>query len=113
MIPPRDDIDHCNSNFLYCYLGDGYRGRDRGDDEGIPNDGETRVAYGIYPGGGAYDPAGTQAEETAIAEAAWDASSGVSQEAFVATTLETLNPITVNTTNLGGAGIFPMMTSFL
>jgi len=51
-----DDLLPCvNFNYDYCYIGDGYWGRDHGDDEGIPNDGVYRTAYGIYPGGGAYD----------------------------------------------------------
>tara|TARA_E500000318_G_scaffold111329_2_gene129547 strand:- start:3064 stop:4575 length:1512 start_codon:yes stop_codon:yes gene_type:complete len=41
--------------FQYCYLGDGYWGRDHADDEGIPNDGELRTTFGIYPVGGAFD----------------------------------------------------------
>ncbi len=47
----------CAGSPLYdfCYIGDGYWGRDHGDDEGIPNDGEERAAYGAYPAGGAYD----------------------------------------------------------
>lgn len=43
------------SNYSFCYIGDGYWGRDHGDDEGIPNDGIYRTAFGVYPGGGAYD----------------------------------------------------------
>jgi len=43
------------NNYNYCYIGEGYWGRDHGDDEGIPNDGIYRTAFGIYPGGGAYD----------------------------------------------------------
>ena len=33
----------------------GYWGRDHADDEGIPNDGVYRTAWGVYPAGGAYD----------------------------------------------------------
>lgn len=46
-----------DGDFQYCYVGDGYWGRDHADDEGIPNDGELRATYGIYPAGGAYDDA--------------------------------------------------------
>lgn len=44
-----------DSDFQYCYLGDGYWGRDHADDEGIPNDGVYRSTWGIYPAGGAFD----------------------------------------------------------
>lgn len=44
-----------DSDFQYCYLGDGYWGRDHADDEGIPNDGNSRTTFGIYPGGGKFD----------------------------------------------------------
>ncbi len=43
------------ANYDYCYVGNGYWGRDHADDEGLPNDGLKRTAYGIYPGGGAFD----------------------------------------------------------
>lgn len=51
------DLLPCDGNdkYEYCYVGEGYWGRDHGDDEGIPNDGTYRTAFGIYPGGGAYD----------------------------------------------------------
>lgn len=39
----------------YCYVGNAYWGRDHADNEGLPNDGLRRTAYGIYPGGGAFD----------------------------------------------------------
>lgn len=44
-----------NGTYDYCYVGNGYWGRDHGDNEGLPNDGLKRTAYGIYPGGGAFD----------------------------------------------------------
>jgi hypothetical protein len=71
----------CNGNaaYDYCYVGDGYWGRDHADDEGIPNDGAFRAAYGIYPGGGAFD--------------------------------QGLGGTTTTSTNLGGAGIHPMLTA--
>lgn len=109
--PPADDFDHCEASFAYCYLGGGYDGRDHGDDEGIENDGEQRVAYGIYPGGGAYDSAGTQAEETAIATANYVANPDETLEEFVARHLSTVNPSTVNSSNNGGAGVGPFVTA--
>lgn len=66
-----------DSDFQYCYLGDGYWGRDHADDEGIPNDGVYRTTWGIYPAGGAYD------------------------NGLGGSTLESIN--------LGGAGIQPMI----
>jgi len=67
------------SEYDYCYIGDGYWGRDHGDDEGIPNDGLYRTANGVYPGGGAFDDGVTNGPTTA-------------------------------TSNMGGAGIHPMLT---
>lgn len=110
--PDIEDIDHCDENFIFCYLGDGYIGRDRGDDEGIPNNGVTRTAYGIYPGGGAFDGAGTKEEETANAIAAFNnSSSTLTQDEFVANYLLTINPPTVSSSNNGGKGIFPILTA--
>ena len=109
--PIADDFDHCDDNFLYCYLGNGYDGRDHGDDEGIENDGEQRVAYGIYPGGGAYDSAGTQAEETAIATANYVPNAEVTLEEHITNHLSTVNPSTANSSNLAGAGIGPFLTA--
>ena len=56
-LDPDGDLLPCdgNADYNYCYLGNGYWGRDHADDEGIPNDGLYRTTYGIYPGGGAYD----------------------------------------------------------
>jgi hypothetical protein len=108
--PAAEDFDHCG-DFTYCYLGGGYDGRDHGDDEGIENDGEQRVAYGIYPSGGAYDAAGTQAEEIAIATANYDAGAGLTLDEHIAAELSSVNPNTANSTNLGGAGIGPFLTS--
>lgn len=109
--PPADDIDQCTAAFLYCYLGDGYDGRDHGDDEGIENDGESRVAYGIYPSGGAYDEAGTKTEETVVATASYDANSGLSLAEHITNHLLNVNPSTGSSSNLGGAGIGPILTA--
>ena len=56
-LDPGGDLLPCdgNSDYQYCYLGNGYWGRDHADDEGIPNDGVYRTAWGVYPAGGAYD----------------------------------------------------------
>ena len=43
---------------LYCYLTEGYWGRDHGNDEGIPPDGFKRTLMGVYPAGGAFDDGG-------------------------------------------------------
>jgi hypothetical protein len=39
----------------YCYLGNGYWGRDHGDGSGIPPDGNLRATVGLYPAGGDFD----------------------------------------------------------
>lgn len=46
---------HFNSDMPFCYVEDGYWGRDHGNDEGIPKDTFVRTAYGVYPAGGAFD----------------------------------------------------------
>lgn len=134
--PIDEDIDQCDANYLYCYLGNGYIGRDRGDDDGIPNNGVTRTAYGIYPGGGAYDEAGTQNEETIIggnnydalvaaatanydpitsditlAEHISNAVDNLTRPEFITRHLNTVNPNTTSSSNNGGEGIFPILTA--
>lgn len=44
-----------DSRYDYCYVGNLYWGRDHTDEAGIPNDGNLRSTWGIYPAGGAYD----------------------------------------------------------
>jgi len=41
--------------FTFCNLPNGYWGRDHGDDDGTPPDGQLRTTYGVYPAGGAFD----------------------------------------------------------
>lgn len=51
--------------FDFCYIGDFYWGRDHGDDQTRPADGELKATYGIYPGGGTFDAdQGIPANET-------------------------------------------------
>ncbi len=47
---------HYPSTVPYCY-GDirGFYGRDHGDDQGIPPDGQIRTLWGLYPAGGKFD----------------------------------------------------------
>lgn len=44
-----------NPNYDFCYVGNFYRGRDHGDDLGIPNDASRRTTFGLYPAGGKFD----------------------------------------------------------
>lgn len=78
-LDPNGDLLPCdgNTDYQYCYLGNGYWGRDHADDEGIPNDGVYRTAWGVYPAGGAFD------------------------DGLGGSTLESIN--------LGGAGIQPII----
>tara|TARA_R110000765_G_scaffold146856_3_gene249268 strand:- start:2242 stop:3909 length:1668 start_codon:yes stop_codon:yes gene_type:complete len=39
----------------FCYLPNGYWGRDHGDDDGTPPDGQLKTTYGVYPAGGEFD----------------------------------------------------------
>ncbi len=43
------------NNFTYCYLENGYWGRDHGDADGTPPDNFLRTASGVYPSAGLYD----------------------------------------------------------
>ena len=39
----------------YCYVGNGYWGRDHADDEGLAVVSHLNTVHGLYPGGGAFD----------------------------------------------------------
>jgi len=57
---PSATPDHyldCDPNMPYCVgsLDQGYYGRDHGNGNGIPPDGDIRTVYGVYPGGGKFD----------------------------------------------------------
>lgn len=41
--------------FTFCFLNNGYWGRDHGDTDGIPPDGLLRTTFGVYPAGGKFD----------------------------------------------------------
>lgn len=41
--------------FTFCYLGNGYWGRDHGDTDGLPPDGLLKTTFGVYPAGGKFD----------------------------------------------------------
>ena len=83
VIPTGDNLK-CDGKpqYTYCYLGDLYWTRDHGDEDGVPPDQLLRSTYGLYPVGGAFDDDSFKAVNT-------NAGAGA-----------------------GGAGIFPMMTSF-
>ncbi|MEP2058408.1 MAG: SusD/RagB family nutrient-binding outer membrane lipoprotein [Maribacter litoralis] len=40
---------------VFCNIGDGYWGRDHGDNDGVPPDGGLRTTWGVYPVGGLFD----------------------------------------------------------
>lgn len=46
---------HYAFNDPFCKIGDGYWGRDHGDDSGGPPDGNQITVWGLYPAGGKYD----------------------------------------------------------
>lgn len=64
-IPPNEELLNCslqsppqhytNGGFTFCYLPNGYWGRDHGDTEGTPPDGLLRTVFGTYPSGGKFD----------------------------------------------------------
>jgi len=50
--PPQHYID---GGFNFCFLNNGYWGRNHGDVDGIPPDGLLRAIIGVYPTGGMFD----------------------------------------------------------
>ena len=46
---------YISAGAVFCSLDNGYWGRDHGDEDGIPPDGQLRTAYGVYPVGGLFD----------------------------------------------------------
>ena len=46
---------HYPVNQPYCHVGDGYWGRDHGNNDGIPPDTDRRTVAGVYPAGGLFD----------------------------------------------------------
>ncbi len=46
---------HFNLSDVFCDAGNGYWGRDHGDNDGIPPDGGLRSTWGVYPIGGLLD----------------------------------------------------------
>lgn len=46
---------YVSGGFTFCYLPNGYWGRDHGDDDGTPPDGQLKTTYGVYPAGGEFD----------------------------------------------------------
>ncbi len=46
---------HYGSNQPFCHVGNGYWGRDHGNNDGIPPDGTRRTVAGVYPAGGLFD----------------------------------------------------------
>jgi hypothetical protein len=59
-------------NIDICYIGagtwgNGYWGRDHGDDTGIPNDAALRTVVGLYPAGGRFDNSRVQNASTSLA----------------------------------------------
>jgi len=51
--PNPTDIGYTSTP--YCIVGQGYWGRDHGNNEGIGPDGALRSTWGVYPAGGAFD----------------------------------------------------------
>ncbi len=46
---------HYTAGMVFCYVEDGYWGRDHGNAEGFPQDGLQKTAGGVYPYGGRFD----------------------------------------------------------
>lgn len=50
-----DRPNHFPNNMTFCWVNNGYWGRDHGDSGGIPPDGLRRSTVGVYPSGGKFD----------------------------------------------------------
>ena len=48
-------VHYITGGFSFCFLENGYWGRDHGDTDGTPPDNFTRTAVGVYPAGGRFD----------------------------------------------------------
>jgi hypothetical protein len=48
-------VHYATGGFTFCYLENGYWGRDHGDDDGTPPDNFLRSAVGVYPAAGRFD----------------------------------------------------------
>jgi len=46
---------HYGNDQPFCHVGNGYWGRDHGNNDGIPPDGDRRTVAGVYPAGGNFD----------------------------------------------------------
>ena len=46
---------HYGADMVFCNAGNGYWGRDNGDQDGIPPDNQLRTVFGLYPVGGKFD----------------------------------------------------------
>lgn len=51
-LPCFDDPNPYPAQFGFCSFGEGFWGRDHGNSDGIPPDGNLRTVYGVYPAGG-------------------------------------------------------------
>ncbi len=95
-IPPDEQLLTCSLNtppphyvsggFTFCWLPNGYWGRDHGDADGTPPDGLLRATWGVYPSGGRFD----DSSFTAIAQNNDPASFGAN-----------------------GSGVSPILTAFM
>ena len=115
---PANDLLPCagDPDFDYCYIGDGYWGRGHGDNEGIPNDNNLRSTYGVYPAGGAFDSAPSQSELITTATNEYNnltpaEQANITLVDYIENRLGSINPPTAVSSNLGGAGIHPMILS--
>ena len=48
-------MHYTNGGFTFCYLDNGYWGRDQGDNAGDPPSNFLRTTFGVYPAGGKFD----------------------------------------------------------
>ncbi len=83
---------HFTGDYPWCVAPNGYWGRDHGNNDGIPPDGDRKACYGLYPGGGKFDNGVYDADGNPVLESAAAVKNGGADGA-------------------GGAGISPIMLS--
>jgi len=61
---------HYDGDYPWCVAANGYWGRDHGNNDGIPPDGNRKACYGLYPGGGKFDNGVYDADGNPVLESA-------------------------------------------
>lgn len=90
---------HFPGSMLFCSIEEGYWGRDHGNSEGIPPDGNLKTAAGVYPAGGRFD--GDEFETTQVGDGAGGA--GINPIMLSSYTALMRAEVLLNANNVSGA----------